>query len=250
MLKISIITVVLNREDFIEDLMKNIYDQTYKYFEHIIIDGKSSDRTVEIIEKFLDKRTILFSEPDKGIYNAINKGISKASGDIICLMHSDDLFAANNILEIIQRKFTEDKSINLIYGDLEYVYKNNTNKILRRWKAKEYSFNQLKYGWMIPHPTIFIRKEAADNIGEYNEHYHISSDYEYILRCLLNSKISTYYMSKVLVKMRVGGESNMSIMKIIKKTIEDYKIIRKSKIGGLVTVLFKNLRKVEQFFIK
>jgi len=247
-LKISIITVVLNRSEFIKDLMSNIYSQKYSSFEHIIIDGKSNDGTLEIIENNRDYRTILISEKDNGIYNAINKGITKSTGDIICLAHSDDLYANNNILNIIAKKFNENQSINLIYGDLEYVFKNKIHKVLRKWNAGKYNYKKLKYGWMIPHPTIFIRREAVNMIGKYNEEYQISSDYDYILRCLLNINIKTHYIPKVFIKMRLGGASNMSISKVIRKIMEDYRIIKSNKIGGLYTLFFKNIRKFNQFF--
>ncbi len=248
MLKISIITVVLNRSKFIKDVMSNIYNQKYSNFEHIIIDGKSNDGTVEIIKNNLDYRTILISEKDNGIYNAINKGINHSTGDIICLAHSDDLYANNNILNIVAEKFNENHSINLIYGDLEYVFKDRIHRVLRKWNSGKFNQKKLKYGWMIPHPTIFIRREVISFIGKYNEEYKISSDYDYILRCLLNRNIKTYYIPNVFVKMRLGGVSNMSANKIIKKIIEDYKIIKNNKIGGLYTLFFKNIRKLNQFF--
>ena len=228
--------------------MGNIYNQKYSRLEHIIVDGKSNDGTIEIIKNNKDYRTILISEKDDGIYNAINKGINNSTGDIICLLHSDDLYANNNILNIIAEKFTEDQSINLIYGDLEYVYKNRIHKVLRKWNAGKYNYKKLKYGWMIPHPTMFIRRDVINLIGKYNEGYKISSDYDYILRCLLNVNIKTYYIPDVLVKMRLGGTSNMSVNKIIKKSKEDYKIIKSNKIGGIHTLFFKNIRKLNQFF--
>lgn len=217
--------------------------------EHIIIDGNSTDGTSEIIQSRLHENIIYLRESDNGIYSALNKGLKMATGDIVGILHSDDLFYDSNILNCIQSEFLNPR-INVVYGDLDYVSKLNTSKIVRKWKSGTFNINKLIFGWMPPHPTLFIRTDFAKTVGMYNEYYSISSDYDYILRCFSNKDVSAQYICKTLVKMRVGGVSNRSIGKIIEKMIQDYKIIRSNNTGGIITIALKNLTKVTQFVTK
>ena len=243
----SIITTVLNNKEFIEDAINSVLNQTYPDIEYIIIDGGSTDGTLDIIKKYENRITKLISEPDNGIYDALNKGIELSSGDIIGFLHADDVFACNNAIEKVAKKFLL-YPVRVIYSDLEYVKKKNLDKVFRYWKAGSYKNISFSFGWMPPHPTLFVRREIYEQYGKFNTSYKIAADYDLILRLLGKHKIPSTYIKEVLVRMRIGGTSNMSIKNILKKSIEDYLILRRNKIGfPLLTVILKNLLKVRQF---
>lgn len=248
-MKITIITVVFNNEKTITDSMQCVQNQTYKDIEHIIIDGASTDSTLKIINNNKSNDTIVVSEKDNGFADAWNKGIRLSTGKIVGLLNSDDFYANNDVIKKVMQEF-ENKDVEAVYGDLHYVSATDANKIIRNWKSGIYSTKKLKRGWMPPHPTFFIRKDIYDNYGLYNTSYKISTDYEAILRYILIGKIKMSYIPSVLVKMRTGGVSNNSIKSMFIKSIEDYKTIRKYKIGGIITLLFKNFSKLSQFISK
>ncbi|MCD4795084.1 MAG: glycosyltransferase [Bacteroidales bacterium] len=248
-MKVSIITATYNNENTVEDTVLSVSSQTYKNIEHIIIDGNSSDNTIQIIKKHQDKIAKIISEPDKGIYDALNKGIKYASGDIICFLHADDIYAEQTIIEKAVNLFSE-KQIDSIYGDLQYVAKEDTGKIIRYWKSGEFTFSKLKKGWMPPHPTFLVKKEVYENCGVFDTNLKIAADYDIILRFLGKHKISTAYLPEVMIKMRIGGESNKSLKNIIKKMKEDVKALKKNKLGGWQTVIMKNIIKIPQLFKK
>lgn len=248
-MKVSIITATYNNENTVEDTVLSVSSQTYKNIEHIIIDGNSSDNTIQIIKKHQDKIAKIISEPDKGIYDALNKGIKYASGDIICFLHADDIYADDTIIEKAVILFSE-KQTDSIYGDLQYVAKEDTGKIIRYWKSGEFTFSKLKKGWMPPHPTFLVKKEIYENCGVFDTNFKIAADYDIILRFLGKHKISTAYFPKVMIKMRIGGESNKSLKNIIKKMKEDVKALKKNKTGNWHTVILKNFIKIPQLFKK
>lgn len=251
---ISIITVVKDNKEFIEDAIKSVLLQTYPAIEYIIIDGASTDGTLGIIEKLAsqninDKKISRWiSEPDDGIYDAMNKGINISTGDIIGFLHSDDMFAGDNVIEKIAGKFNLP-DVNAVYSDLVYVTKGDTNKVLRYWKAGNFSLNSLKFGWMPPHPTFFVRKSLYQKYGLFDTGLKIASDYDMILRLLNNNPDSITYINDVLMKMRLGGKSNRSLKNILTKSIEDYKALKKNDFSlPAFTLLLKNIRKLNQFF--
>ncbi len=248
-MKVSIITIAYNSENSISDAINSVLSQTYPNIEYIIVDGKSKDKTVEIVKSYGNKISKFVSEPDKGIYDALNKGIEMASGDVVGFMHSDDLFADEHVIEKVAKLFKE-KDVDSIYGDLNYVFKNDTNKILRYWKSDEFTLSRLKFGWMPPHPTFYVKRKIYEEYGGFDIDFKISSDYDSMLRFLGKYKISTAYLPEVMIKMRVGGASNRSLKNIIQKSTEDFRAIRKNKFGNIFTLIFKNLRKVKQFFEK
>lgn len=248
-MKISIITIAYNSENSISDAINSVLSQTYPDIEYIIVDGKSKDKTVEIVKSYGNKISKFVSEPDKGIYDALNKGIEMASGDVVGFMHSDDLFADEHVIEKVAGLFKE-KDVDSIYGDLNYVFKNDTNKILRYWKSGDFTLSRLKFGWMPPHPTFYVKRKIYEKYGGFDIDFKISSDYDSMLRFLGKYKISTAYLPEVMIKMRVGGASNRSLKNIIQKSTEDFRAIRKNKFGNIFTLIFKNLRKVKQFFEK
>ena len=192
-------------------------------------------------------QTVWLSEPDKGIYDALNKGLVRATGDVIGLMHSDDFFADEQVLVRVAAAF-EDPDVDAAYGDLDYVARDDTSRIVRRWRAGEYQPARLARGWMPPHPTLYLRRSVIERWGGYNTRYQIAADYDAILRYFGQGKIRAAYIPHVLVKMRVGGESNRSLAKIWLKTGEDYSALRRNGVGGVGALAWKNLGKLGQFF--
>lgn len=248
-MKISVITICYNSAHSIGDAIQSVLNQTYPDVEYIVVDGKSKDNTVEVIKSFGERISKFVSEPDKGIYDALNKGIKMATGDVIGFMHSDDLYANNEILAKVAALFDKEKT-DSVYGDLEYVYKEDTSKVLRYWKSGSFSLSKLKMGWMPPHPTFYVKREVYEEFGLFNTSLKISADYDTMLRFLGKHRISTAYLPQVMVRMRVGGASNRSLKNIIRKSKEDYQAIKDNEFGSLITLIFKNLRKVTQFVAK
>ncbi|MBK9284691.1 MAG: glycosyltransferase [Sphingobacteriaceae bacterium] len=227
-MKLSIITAVHNSKATIEECLKSVASQTFKAVEHIVIDGGSSDGSVAAIinSKFKIQNSKVISEPDNGIYEALNKGINLATGDVIGLLHADDIYYDENVLAKVTTLF-EEKRVDSVYGDLVYVDKKDTSKVFRYWKAGAFSENLISKGWMPPHPAFFVKKEIYDRLGLFDESLKISSDYDLILRFLGTHKITTAYLPEVLIKMRWGGKSNRSLSNIIQKSYEDYRALKK-----------------------
>ena len=241
-MKVSIITSVFNNEKHIEDAINSVLSQTYSNIEYIIIDGNSKDNTKKIIEKYLDKIDIFVSEPDRGIYDGLNKGILKATGDIIGFLHSDDIYYDNRVIEKVVKAF--EKNTDGVYGDLVYI---KDDKVIRYWRSGEFNINKLKKGWMPPHPTLFLKKSIYEKYGLFDLNFKIAGDYDFILRILKNN-INLKYIPEILYKMRIGGASNKNIKNIIQKSKEDLKALRKNEIGGIDILLRKNFSKIGQFF--
>ena len=244
--KISIITVVFNNRSSIERAIKSVLGQTYGNIEYIVIDGASTDGTLEVINRYSDKIDVSVSEKDYGVYHAMNKGIENASGDIIGFLHSDDVFANNDILSDIAKSF-EEHDIDLLYGNLEYLRKKQ-DIVFRYWKAGKFEKSMLTYGWMPPHPTVYLKNEIFKKVGVFDTNYKISGDYDLMLRILKMPAIKVFYLDKVIVRMKMGGISNRGMMNLINKTAEDYRAIKANNIGGITTLLFKNLTKVQQLY--
>jgi len=236
-MKVSIITAVYNNKDTIKDAIESVLSQTYKNIEYIIIDGASTDGTVDIIRNYGDKIDKFISEKDNGIYDAMNKGINLASGDIVGILNSDDFYVDNRVIEKVVDVF-ENKTIDSLYGDLVYVDKDNIDKIVRYWKSREYKEGLFKKGWHPAHPTFFVKREVYEKYGMFNLDFKIAADYELMLRFLEKYKITTAYLPEILVKMRVGGESNRSIKNIIRANIECYKAWKNNglKIDPLIII--------------
>jgi len=248
-MKISIVTAVFNRVDTIAEAISSVQSQSHGSVEHVIQDGGSKDGTLDIIKGLETSTTRLVSEQDEGIYDAINRGISRATGDVIGLMHSDDFFAHERILKQIARAF-DDPQVDGMYGDLDYVSASNPNKVVRRWRSGPFRKELLKKGWMPPHPTLYLRREVFERWGYYDTSYQIAADYEAMLRWLVRGQIKLAYIPEVLVKMRMGGESNRSLGRIIQKTREDYRAIRSNCVGGIGTLAMKNFSKITQFVVR
>ncbi|MEM8711370.1 MAG: glycosyltransferase family 2 protein [Planctomycetota bacterium] len=248
-MKVSIITAVYNRVTTVAEAIESVQSQTYQDIEHVLIDGSSTDGTLGVLESMRDDRSVLVSEPDKGIYDALSKGMARATGEVIGLMHSDDTFASNNVVQEVAKAF-EDPTVDAVYGDLDYVAQNDPSKIIRRWKAGEFTAAKLKRGWMPPHPTLYLRRSVIDRFGGYDTSYRIAADYDAILRYFGRGNLKVAYIPTVLVKMRVGGESNQSIKKIVRKSREDYRALRSNEVGGVTALAWKNLSKLNQFIAR
>lgn len=247
-MKISIITAVHNNERCITDCLKSVRSQTYKDIEHIVIDGGSTDGTLDILNTYKDKIDTLISEPDRGVYYALNSGIKIAKGEVIGFLHSDDVYASENSIKNIMDAFA-DHDVESVYGDLDYVSQDNTDKVVRHWKSGPFDRNRLKCGWMPPHPAFFVKKSTYEKYGYFNTDYGIAADYDIIMKLLYKHEISAHYIDNVIVRMRLGGISNKDIWHLVRKWQEDYAIHRAYGLGWS-TLLLKNLSKIPQFFIK
>lgn len=246
-MKVSIITAALNNADTIGTCIQSVNNQSYADVEQIIVDGGSSDGTLEIARRENTRITKVVSEPDNGIYDALNKGISLASGDIIGILSSDDFFAHEGAIKTVADSL-RDKGTDSCYSDLEYVDRDNTGKVIRYWKSSGYSPGRFKYGWMPAHPTYFARRWVYEKYGYFNTSFRIAADYELMLRFMVKYGVSAYYIPEVLIKMRMGGISNRSLKNLLRKSFEDYKAWRINGLsGGLRAVLLKNLTKIPQF---
>jgi len=245
-MKISVITAVYNAKDTVIDAIESVLNQTYRDIELIVIDGGSIDGTLELLERFEERLGVFVSEPDGGIYDALNKGIARASGEVIGFMHADDLFAAQDVLQKVADAFAEPE-VDAVYGDLMYVAKSEPSRIIRYWKAGDYDYRKLKLGWMPPHPTFYVRRSVYERLGTFDTSLRIAADYDSMLRMLKEEGFNCHYIPEVLVKMRVGGESNRSLSNILRKSAEDLRVIRSNGIGGIGTLLRKNLSKLPQF---
>ncbi len=219
-MKVSIITACYNSASTIGDTLRTIQMQTHQNIEHIIIDGGSTDGTLELLEQHKHHIAYLSSEPDKGLYDAMNKGISKATGDIIGLLNSDDLFANEHVIGRVVNTLS-DETIDACYGDLVYVKHDNINEIVRYWKSCAYTPELFAKGWVPAHPTFYLRRAIAEQHGMlFNLDYKLAADYDVLLRLLFSHNIKTAYIPDVMVKMRLGGATNKSIKNIINQNKE------------------------------
>lgn len=248
-LKISVITATKNSADTLAECLASVKKQSYVPHEHIVIDGASTDGTLGEFEKYHDQLDLVVSEPDQGIYHALNKGLERASGDIIGFLNSDDLYADAHVLSCVAAAFA-DPEVEAVYGDLLYVKRWNPNQVIRYWHSRPFTGALLHQGWMPPHPTLYLRREVFDRIGPFNQTYRIAADYDLILRLLSQPQGKVVYLPRIMVHMRLGGISNRSLRSILCKSWEDYRALRENRVGGLVALIRKNLSKLPQFFLK
>jgi glycosyltransferase involved in cell wall biosynthesis len=249
--KISLITVAFDRQETITDTIMSVKAQTYTNFEYIIIDGASTDNTLAIIKQYSDVISSYVSEPDKGIYDAMNKGIAKANGDIIGFINADDILANPDVLQAVADTFVQN-DIDACYADLEYVEQFNLNKVKRYWHSSIFKRGSFSKGWSPPHPTFYVKKSIYQQFGTFSLNYKLGNDIELMLRFLERYKIKSLYVPNLWVKMRMGGVSNQSISNIIQQNIE---IIKAAKDNGLSFnifkfVFFKLTSRFAQYFLK
>lgn len=247
-MKISIITVCFNAEDTIADTIQSVLSQDYEDVEYIIVDGKSTDRTLEIIQSY-QKRIKLISEKDQGIYDAMNKGINIANGDVIGILNADDFYKNNQVLTDVMNAFADN--ISIVYGDIEYVKNNDLNKVVRKWKSGVFRPGKFKWGWMPPHPGFFIKKSCYESYGLFNLSLSTSADYELMLRMLEVHNLNHIYISKTITSMRIGGVSNSSLKNRFIANRNDKKAWNIHPINPFwFTFIMKPLRKIPQFLKK
>lgn len=217
-MKISIITPTFNSERTVSDTIESIFFQTHKDIEYIIIDGLSRDKTLSIISDYQQKFNIkLISEKDSGLYDAMNKGVKLASGDIVGILNSDDYYYSEEVLGKVNKIFESDPSISAVYGDILYIDNDDKNKETRYWKSGKYNEKKLRSGWIIPHPSLFVKREVYCSLDKiFDTSLRLAADYELILRLLKIKKIKVYYSPEILVKMRNGGHSASSLKQRMK----------------------------------
>jgi len=238
--------VAFNAQNTIERCINSVLRQKFKNFEYIIIDGGSTDNTCEIISKHRNNIDVFISEPDNGIYDAMNKGIALATGDVVGTVNADDFYADDDVLNSIAKVFAEQDT-SILYGDLDYV--DQSDKIIRKWRSGTYSRGMFNWGWMPPHPTFYCKKILFDRLGAYKLDYGSAGDYELMLRFIHLNNNNAYYLNKVLIKMVIGGVSNKSLTNRVQAMRFDLKAMRDNNIRlPMVTILFKPLRKLAQFF--
>jgi glycosyltransferase involved in cell wall biosynthesis len=247
-MKISVITATYNSAATVRDTLMSICQQDHADIEHIIVDGRSTDGTLGIVANFPHVAKIV-SEKDKGIYDAMNKGIRLATGDVIGILNSDDIYIDCSILSVVAKAFA-DPAVMTVYADLQYVDADNMDLIKRTWITGPFRKSSFYYGWMPPHPTFFVRKEVYERTGLFNTDLRSAADYELMLRILLRYDVPAYYIPRVIVKMRAGGVSNASLRNRLRANREDRLAW---KLNGLrpyfFTLYLKPLRKITQFII-
>ncbi len=249
-MKVSIITVVYNGQACIQRCIESVLRQDYPDIEYIVVDGNSSDNTLSIIRKYSDRISKVISEPDKGIYDAMNKGIDVASGDIIGILNADDEYTHDHIISTVT-KTLEAHHADALYGNLEYVkhLPDNSTQTVRKWKSGNYKTGSFLKGWMPPHPTFFIKKELYTKYGKFRLDLGSAADYELMLRMIHKHHISMVYLNETLTKMSVGGVSNRSIKNRLIANRNDRKAWKVNDLKpGFFTLYLKPLRKILQFF--
>ncbi|HLF63644.1 MAG TPA: glycosyltransferase family 2 protein [Saprospiraceae bacterium] len=245
-MKVSIITPTLNSAKTIADTLESVKQQTFEHIEHIIIDGLSRDETVDIVHRQAP-HAICISEADNGIYDAMNKGIRMATGDIIGILNSDDFYANPMVIKTIVTVF-ETKHCDALYGDLVYVDARKKDKIVRTWTAGDYRARKFLFGWMPPHPTFFVKRSVYEKHGLFDTSLCNSADYELMLRFLYRYRISVAYLPQRLVCMRAGGRSNASLRTRLLANREDHLAWKKNGLESkFYTTLLKPIRKIPQF---
>jgi glycosyltransferase len=248
-MRITIITVCYNRRATIEKAIKSVLNQNYHNIEYIIIDGNSTDGTKEIIESYQDRISQYISEPDKGMYDAINKGLKLATGDVIGLMHSDDEFYDAQALRRIAARFDYDQSIDGVYGDGVYVSNDTEERLIRNRIGGIFSLKKVKEGWLPLHPTVYLKKAIVDKYGFYDLDFKIASDTEFLLRYLYKYKIKMSYINSYIVKMRMGGMST-NAKRAFEVLYEDYKIYKFHGLAAFLVVFLKKTIALRQYLVQ
>jgi glycosyltransferase involved in cell wall biosynthesis len=250
-MKISVITAVYNNAATIAAALESTLSQSHSNAELIVIDGGSTDGTLDVIARYRDRISVFVSEPDRGIYDALNKGLRLATGDVVGFLHSDDLFADPECLSRVAAAMS-DASVDACYADLNYVRKDAPNVIVRAWKAGEFTPSKVRRGWMPPHPSLYVRRPVYVGVGLFDTTYRIAADYDWMLR-FMGRNVKMLYIPHVQVLMRVGGASNRSIKNVIRKSREDFRALRTNDFGffaACFALVGKNLGKLPQFLKK
>ena len=245
-MKISVITAVHEAEATVGQAIRSVADQSWQDLEHLVIDGRSRDGTLAAIEAARHDRMTLVSEADGGIYDALNKGIRLATGDIVGFLHGDDFLAHSQVLARVAASFDAPR-IEAVFSDLDYVDKFDDERIIRQWRTGPFSPSRLRRGWTPAHPTLYLRREVYQRLGSYDADMRISADYDFILRYFSQIQDQTVHIPEVLYKMRMGGVSNRNLTMIALKMREDLRALKRNNVGGLSTLAMKNISKIGQF---
>ena len=247
-MKVSIITVTYNSAETLRETLRSIASQDYQNLELILVDGGSTDNTLAIAEEFKSIITKQISEKDKGLYDALNKGLTMATGDVVGILHSDDFYLNPQIISKYVRCF-EQTQADAVYADLYYVDRSNIERIVRKWKSGTYHSRSFYRGWMPPHPTFFVKRTVYEDYGKFDLKFKTAADYELMLRFILKHQITLGYLAEYTVKMRMGGASNASLGNRLNANKEDRSAWKKNGLRpGLLTLYLKPLRKLLQFF--
>lgn len=248
-MKISVITATYNRKNTILKAIKSIRSQTYPNVEHLIIDGASTDGSLEVIKEYITSETVLISEPDFGIYDALNKGIMRSTGDIIGVLHSDDIYASNHVLEKVAAEFS-DVNLDAVFADAEFFSNGDPDNIVRRYRSNRFNKKKLSWGWMPAHTTIFFRRRVFDLFGLYKTDYKIAADMDYVARVFTSKGFRSIYVPSVWVKMQIGGASTGGIRSTILLNREVLRALRENGIKtSLVKILLRYFVKIFEFSV-
>ncbi|MDX2464379.1 MAG: glycosyltransferase family 2 protein [Porticoccus sp.] len=240
-MKVTIITVCFNSERTINGTIESVLSQTYDNIEYIIVDGNSTDGTMDVVNNYIDDIDIVVSEPDKGIYDAMNKGLSLASGDVIGILNSDDFYTYKDVIKRVVEQFSQYPDSDIVFGDVVFVDPLNTDKIVRFYNSRRFKPWKLRFGWMPPHPATFIKKDTYNSSGQYSLDYKISADYEMFVRLLMVNSGVISRLDGVLVKMRAGGISTSGIRNSF---LLNKEIVRACRSNGVYTNFFFILLKL------
>lgn len=238
-MKVSIITVVYNNQKTIAHAIQSVLNQDYTPIEYIVVDGASTDKTLRIVQDYQDKISQVISEPDRGIYDAMNKGLKLANGDIIGILNSDDFYNNKQIISQVVDEF-KHKNVDLVFGDVAYVKPHNLEKIIRYYSSAKFHPSKFEWGWMPAHPSCFLKREIYEKYGYFKTDYKIGADYELLVRFIGKNKISYSYIPQLFVKMRTGGVSNKNIITYWTLNKE---VVRSCRENGINTNIFKVLLK-------
>jgi len=245
-MKVSIITVAYNSAATIASTLASVEEQTHADIEHIVIDGKSTDATMSIVEQHRPRLAQVVSEPDRGIYDAMNKGIALATGGIVGFLNADDVL--NDAGAVAGIAAAAAAGAEVVYADLVYVRNDDLRRVVRRWRSGAFHRSSLRFGWMPPHPTFYVGRSLLHEVGGFDTSLRIAADYDLMLRCLTRPATIVAYLPQVVVRMRTGGVSNATLSSMMRKSREDLLALRRHRVGGWMTLFAKNLRKLPQYF--
>lgn len=249
-MKITVITACFNAEETLEDTLRSVLTQDHPDLEYIVMDGGSTDGSLQILERYQPQLTKLVSAPDEGMYDAYNRGLEYATGDVVALLNADDMYANPQVLSLVAERFRQTCA-DAVYGDLVYVGRENPSQVLRYWRSGFYRRERFKFGWMPPHPAFFLRREAYQRYGGFDTRLQSAADYELMLRMLYKHGLAAGWVPEVLVRMRSGGKSNATLSNRLFANREDRQAWVLNQIKPLpFTLLLKPLRKLPQFLIK
>lgn len=244
-MRISVITISYNSASTIGDTLRSVAEQTHPDIEHIIIDGASMDSTLQVVQDHGAHVARVVSEPDAGLYDAMNKGLALATGEYVGFLNADDLFATPQAVASLAQ--AAESGADAVFGDLVYVAPQRVDRVVRRWSSGEFRRSRLNFGWMPPHPTFYVKRSLLPVLGGFDNSLRIAADYDFMLRCLVRPGASASYTPNVLVRMRLGGASNKSVHAVSRKSREDLQVMRRHGLAGWLTLACKNLRKLPQF---